>query len=766
MCCARATVVVAELLERAGELVRIRVFVLCAGVVVVGSPWIQHPLLTTYSGNALLRWAQSILSTPQWRPLTEAVRDFGAAITWSDLLCVATLLVGIVVLVPRVVLRAPAGRVRQATAFGTGVAIGAVAGLLSWIVLAGFAHGLEPADQLFVNLEFSSAAFGALLGLAMALIFAEGRSPASPAARSRRRPIERRNVISTLDDSSPTALGRAPGDVTRYLCAAAYTDPGFARRVVEKVLGDPFGAVAASPGVDLVPVVRHALAARDWHQRRDLRLSAVFCAILVLAPLWLPLGAMFLNIIRAAASPGADPKGAGDRGHSRSKDPAAVWRGAAAFVVLLTFGVLIGNEFSSLPIGVAQWLFGGYLYGIPVLLTVGGGLPLAYAIVVNHQLATDALLRDKLRRERFTPDAAPEPKAAPAWLAERLEAITRAQRGNVTVYSGWLPHQGFAARQSNWSVALPVVAATNPAGTGPAQMTGFDAWDLVSRLRESLHDLAGPAGSVAEGGGTDLTGLLVEDRVFVHGATIGGDNRFLTDDRLAPVSRLDQAEVRLIALNPTSTARHCLGAFLPLWGGDVVPGVLLHVSVSEQTVHVECDVHTLPPVRGSYHAVDVLPDVLTPERRLELLLTSLPTTGPLLRSSAFNAVSQARFETRRAKRELRELRAIEQDPQFDYGAGMSVREEAMNPTYLNYFQVLDGQRVTKALTRHTLNAIREFLDAHGVDTTDFQRQQQTILNHGVIQQGGTSVIGNQAVGQGANATQFNQPPTQQAPTTP
>ena len=56
------------------------------------------------------------------------------------------------------------------------------------------------------------------------------------------------------------------------------------------------------------------------------------------------------------------------------------------------------------------------------------------------------------------------------------------------------------------------------------------------------------------------------------------------------------------------------------------------------------------------------------------------------------------------------------------------------------------------LNRHTLAALRDFLEAHGVDTTDFNQQQQTILNHGVIQQGGVSTIENLAVGQGASVS--------------
>lgn len=100
-----------------------------------------------------------------------------------------------------------------------------------------------------------------------------------------------------------------------------------------------------------------------------------------------------------------------------------------------------------------------------------------------------------------------------------------------------------------------------------------------------------------------------------------------------------------------------------------------------------------------------------------------------------------------------ELKALEQDPVYDFGARLSVRQLAVSPNYQNYFQVVDAARITSLVERHTLAAIREFLDTRGYDITDFRAQQQTILNQGLIQQGGMSIIGNQAIGKGANATQ-------------
>jgi hypothetical protein len=51
-----------------------------------------------------------------------------------------------------------------------------------------------------------------------------------------------------------------------------------------------------------------------------------------------------------------------------------------------------------------------------------------------------------------------------------------------------------------------------------------------------------------------------------------------------------------------------------------------------------------------------------------------------------------------------------------------------------------------------LAALLDFLDERGVDTTEFRNRQMTILNQGVIQTGGISNVGNQAIGSEATAT--------------
>jgi hypothetical protein len=72
-------------------------------------------------------------------------------------------------------------------------------------------------------------------------------------------------------------------ETTRLMCAAAYLDATFAQEVMEEIVDEPFRAVRVPPGVDLVPVVKHCLAAQRQKLVRDLILLVIFVVFLLLS---------------------------------------------------------------------------------------------------------------------------------------------------------------------------------------------------------------------------------------------------------------------------------------------------------------------------------------------------------------------------------------------------------------------------------------------------------------------------------------------------
>ncbi|MFH0515558.1 hypothetical protein ACHBTE_00025 [Streptomyces sp. M41] len=736
-----------------------RIALLLLLVALAGTPWAQQPVWNFYfekfyvegSGDETLRRLVEAAFVPGWG---YSAGDYGS-VTFLvvDDVCAAALLVGLAVLARRL-LRRRAGWLRS---LATGVLAAGFASLLRFGLLEGFVPDdqLASPETLLKDLTLSALVFGLAVGVLLALLTAgppRAHAPRSVAAR-RRSPARRRE--GGLGMTTPQArmpVGSAPGDVTRYLCAAAYVDERFADRVVEEVLADEVSAVAPSPDVDLVTVVRHCLTAQELRHHRDLRLTGAFTVVALLAPLWL----LYVGVLLSTARrPGARPSLATRGRHEPGRAVLAGSVITAAMVVLLAF--YFGFLFSTLPVpGFVGWLLGAYLGGVPAVLASVGAAAFACVTVLRHDLEVDRLLRTTMTRETFSRQPRPTvPRRK--WMAERLAAIQEAQAGNVTVYSGYTPFVGYSQTSSKWTLAVPLLPADDPPGMGarPAEPEPFTVAELVDHVRARLRAVAerGDSAGVAEPGGESLGSLAIEDRVFASGTTIGDDDRFVKAHSITPAARLSPEEVERVMLRPTGTVRHYLAVHVPMWGGDVVPSVFLHFSTAGRTLHLHCDNHVLGPVAAGYHVVDRLRGPLGADGRRGLLLTALARTGGAFLAAPMRALRHARFEARHSRRMVDELKAMEQDPVFDYGARVSIREMALSPDYHNYFQVVDAGRIVSLVERHTLAAVREFLDARGYDITDFRTQQQTILNQGLIQQGGMSIIGNQAIGAGATATQ-------------
>ncbi|MFE6361324.1 hypothetical protein ACFVP3_15135 [Streptomyces sp. NPDC057806] len=729
-----------------------RTALLCGALVLLGSPWLREPLIEARPETPLLSVMHRALYVLTW-DLSPSSEGASEPLYLAGNTALVILLTG-VVLAPRLLGRGPASPgLRRLAAFGTGVLLSLVAAVASWAVVT--ADGDEslmffggPSDAVIVHFVVDGLVFGVLLGTALAAVYG---GTGARAALSRIR--ERSSTVAPSASSAPSwpdvpggGVGAtAPGDTTRHLCAAAYTDPGFTRRVVDDVLRDELGAVAPSPGVDLVPVVRHSLAARRLHRARDRRLVAIYLLIAAFGPLWLVFGNLaFKALAKASRAPRRVVRG------REPVDTGAALRWLLATITgLLLAGILFGQFLSALPLsGVWSWLAGSYARGVPPLLAVIGGGVWAYWVMAREELDVDRRLRGSLRRENFVPESGPAPAPAESWAIAAVGAVAKAQSGNVTVYSGFSPFVGQGVRQSQWSLSLPLL----PERPG-TPLTGFDTWDVVERLRSRLREAAVRHATAAPppDGGPSLAALEVEDRVFVSGTRIAGDPRFLPALIRTPAARLPEAAVRDIALDPQGAARHCLAAHLPLWGGAVVPSQLLHIAVVGRTLHLHCDRHVLTPLRPDLRGVDLLPDALTSAHRAGLLLSALRRSGGALFGSPRAVLGDALREWGAPRRQRRERSAAKTDPAFDRGARLSIREHAMSTEYLDHFQRVDAERAFAALDRHALAAVRDFLDEHGVDTTDFRTQTQTILNHGVLQTGGVSVVGNQAVGQGARA---------------
>ncbi|MEV6637746.1 hypothetical protein AB0M54_44150 [Actinoplanes sp. NPDC051470] len=502
-------------------------------------------------------------------------------------------------------------------------------------------------------------------------------------------------------------------DATRYLCVAATVDASFADRVLAEVRDDELRAAAPSVRFDPAVVVEFCLATRRRRVRRDIWLALAGGIAFALSPMWtLIAGAIMATsgmvVTRRKVRPSA-------------LQALASLTTMAAITLMITLNLSFGSETS--------WLTGSP----PIALLAG---VVAHVILLISLLATRRTVVTRLRRGTFRP------------------AESQDQINNVSVYGGYAPFIGYGTAVTGWSFALPLLPIPDSAEAANRDATiSIDVIDLIDCVRKRLSAI-GTTSSVPGRPATDdlLPDLVLQDRVFVSGDQLTDDRRFLPDRGAAPRQHLTDAEIEAIARRPEGAARHYLCALVPSWGGEVAASTFLHFSTDGRLLYLECARSVLEPVRRRYHEVDRLPEQLSFGALLELadraaqqlLLTAL--------GAPFRLIGDMARRLGAGRRRTRLLREAREDAGHNYGALLSPRELAVDPMdYHNYFQLLDTAKHLKIVERHVLASILGFLDERGVDTAEFRTRQTTILNQGIIQSGGLSVVTNQSVGTGARA---------------
>jgi len=95
------------------------------------------------------------------------------------------------------------------------------------------------------------------------------------------------------------------------------------------------------------------------------------------------------------------------------------------------------------------------------------------------------------------------------------------------------------------------------------------------------------------------------------------------------------------------------------------------------------------------------------------------------------------------------IRTVEQQPDYDFGAPVSLRKSLSDPATLSYFQNTDRKMTEAAFTGRILRAFIDALDQKNIDTSELREQRTTLLNQGVIVQGGDLKANNVAAGIGS-----------------
>ncbi|MFI1257214.1 hypothetical protein ACH4U6_26010 [Streptomyces netropsis] len=513
-------------------------------------------------------------------------------------------------------------------------------------------------------------------------------------------------------------------EATRLLCAGVYLDADFRRRVIEELVEHEERPIAPSLGIDVVPVLAHALRARGQEVLTALLLLALWVAffavdlttgtggVLGVPGMW---AAMYAVVCLGAW---------GAR--------AAAGRGTAVYVVdKSTLRQALkgsGGLKRLLPVAPPVLMIGYWLLAVVVLFQGGDDwtavlFPLLLVLPVwLHRSRVAAVMRMELGREAFLH----RPRAVPAGRYRRIGAsIDREQYAGLTIYDPFRPFIGMGRPYEPWSFALELKRSGLAKTDDDEPFTGRTVVELIRPRLEALRD------SAAETSRDRLKDLEVEEFVYLP----VGPQR--------PAVRYDeptvQAHLRESVDEGGEARRHFLRVRVGAWDEQIVVSVLVRVHTQGGMLVLEVVPHVLTPISPEFRAVDVIAargeeDILRDGARALL-------TGPAAGFAA--AVSAVRTGITLFRTWLADPRRAVPD-----GPAGSVRELA-GVRSVSLFQEMDISRYVKTVQDRIASGVRDALRSKGYETDQFEQQIVQVSEGGVFI--GSMSGGAVATGSGAQA---------------
>jgi hypothetical protein len=597
--------------------------------------------------------------------------------------------------------------------------------------------------------------------------------------------------VAGAPDPAPTL-----SNATRQLCCGAYVDSAFANQVIAEVVEDEHRAVPPSLDFDVDPVVRHCYRARRVLLCRDLILAAVaaigFVLTQGLAVAWFALGGAIIlarsgklrgmsarsrmQLFGVLAVVGAfcaccqvgstlaawlDPTaqfGSGNDGYSGydeygfpetdptsiAQDPSALWSLAQGRVL------------------------SGFLLWMPVIFALA-----TLSILVLSRMWVYRIMTTELAPgQRYRLPLLPNPR-----IEQRMGRVRTAQYGNLSVHSVD-PFLGAGIVTRLWSFAVPLRArkSGNPVGgNGASGASGSEALSpdaatfrvpinpvrVYEFIRERLLRLRHDDLPVAE----HVPGLYLLPHIVANGS------RDQDDVLVEPVAKVPYAvatppAVEAVIRQPQGGLRFyqrvVLGAHgksvrsrdnfevVPAQDQQVLVSAFVHVAVEGGMLYTEFATTLLPPVNRRFQLLDDLhraPDKLL-GRAIRDSFRDWPAdtvAAPVRAARTVWRMATGGYRMNKAHRASREYRT------YDYGARFSVRELGAESGPVTYLQVLDADKYAQLAERAVVDALFSYLDAAGVDTTEFNSRAEFVQNNNYTLRNNT-FNGAAAFGQAASAS--------------
>ncbi|WP_139151375.1 hypothetical protein [Streptomyces sp. WMMB 322] len=566
----------------------------------------------------------------------------------------------------------------------------------------------------------------------------------------------------------------AHSEATRLLCAGARLNAGFRQRVIDELVGHAERPVPPSLGVDVRPVLAHALQARRQEVQTALALLAVWIGFFLVSVLvtWDALDDRFggnfdvsLDELLSMALFLGD-----DQLSSVPERPTswvlfyagvvlALWAGraiagretllyAGAGAPRKSFRSAVRRRLGTVVTYAARALAVGYW------LTALGAVtdnpypvifPLLMVVVVwLHRIRVTSVLREQLSRETFA--TAHQPMLPHSERYRRIgDAIDREQHAPATLYDANRPFVGAGVPHKPWSFALELrrkkeTPSTEPANAVPPQAhhkaqahptePGPDG-QTQAHAREPLPlppanhlssrhviDMITPRlvalrEATARTSRDSLRALEIEEFVYLPSG-VRRDSGVYREENV-------QEHLADAADDGGEARRHFLRVRVGSWHEQVVVSLLVRVHTQGGMLVLEVVPHVLGPVAEEFREVDAIVERRAGGALREGLLAFL--TAPVATAAAGIAAVRTLLSVCRVWLSSPEYAAPD-------APLISVRELA-STNELSLFQEMDVSRYIKTVQDRIAGGVRDALEQRGFRTDRFEQQIVNVRDGGV-----------------------------------
>nr|WP_107909514.1 hypothetical protein [Streptomyces chartreusis] len=567
-------------------------------------------------------------------------------------------------------------------------------------------------------------------------------------------------------------------EATRLLCAGVYQDATFRRRVLDELVGHMERPVAPALGVDVLPVLAHAVRVARRETRTALLMLAAWAGFVLsdflmvwdsVADRWGPdaevgfgdvFTALYLGqenvsggipmpwsqlyalvtfamwVAAAVGERGGDVKELGLPGTvARAADGLGRLAGLGSVLFLCFYWYLY---LAGLVDGTAQTPYPALF---PLVITLIGW---------QHQASHRKALCRWLSKWTFPTATQPGlPQGLP--YDDLVPSIHREQQAPVTLYDLEKPFIGMGACRKSWSFAMELrklpeetrgqvpaqSSAANGAGAGLARrtterLTASAALDMIEPQLIELRE------SAARTGRDRLRDLEIERFLYLPGG-VGRDEEVEVggvDDAAAfaatprgrgqggrPVYDPEQIAAQLDeAVDEGGEARRVfLRVRVGAWHEQLVVTVLVRVHTQGGMLVLEVEAYVLGPIRKEFRGVDALVERL-PEKWPSAALRALRHAPAIGVTCAIGALGSVYREIASGWSDGDEVPDV---PRVSLRAAAAQKD-------LSIFQETDAERYIKTIQERIAGGVRVALREHGYRTEEFEQHIYQVSGGGVF----------------------------------